>query len=181
MELLVRIANDRYARNKICKNISKSIKKLVNECIFPSILTHKLNDISSYNSNAWREEVYSCEDVDLILRAYKVILECVYQKYSGRKTLPGCKKFMCLEEFVDLCRDSGLGNEKISPREMNYCFVQAMMTQVDEYYKKRHFEMNFVEFLEAFSRVSDIRDDDPNKSLAKSLEKSLQNLIKLCP
>ena len=86
---------------------------------------------------------------------------------------------MSLDEFYDLCKSSGVINGFISAREINFCFVQAMSTQVDEYYKKRHFEMSFVEFLEAFSRVCDMRDCE-TKSLKLKLEDCLKNLIPLC-
>ena len=181
MEIIVRIAQDRFVRTGICKKINKSVRKLFEEHILPNTITYKLNDISSYNSNAWRNEVYICEDVDIILKVYKPILDCAFLKYSGRKTLPGCKKFMCVEEFSDLCKDSGLANEDISSREIYYCFVQSMMTQVDEYFKKRHFEMNYIEFLEAITRVIDLRDSNLNRALHMKLEQDLRNIMRLCP
>lgn len=181
LEMILRIANDKYVRNKLCKNVHKSIKKLMEDHILPSIANYQNNTVNSMNSNWWRDTLYLCEEVDLVLKCYKSILDPVFQKYSGRKTLPGCKKFMCLEEFYDLCKDSELLTDSICNREVSFCYVQAMMTQVDEYYKKKHFEMNFVEFLEALSRVCDMRDTEPGKSLKVKLEKSLQNLIKLVP
>lgn len=60
---------------------------------------------------------------------------------------------MSVEEFRDLCTDGGLINESFATREIDVCFRAAMMTQVDEVYKKRHIEMSFVEFLEALARA----------------------------
>lgn len=181
MELLIRIAYDRFFRNKLTREISSAVEKLFEEHIIPSISMHKLNDISSYNSNAWRNDIYICEDVDLVLKVFKPILDFAFSKYSGKKTLPGCKKFMSTDEFFELCKDCNFANETISSREICFCYVQAMITQVDEYFKKRHFEMSFVEFLEAITRVIDLRERENPSALSVKLEISLRNLIQLCP
>jgi hypothetical protein len=88
-------------------------------------------------------------------------------------------------------------NERFAAREIDVCFNLAMMTQVDELYKDRHFEMSFVEFLEALARVAymarvpepDLSDEpqaSPQKSsteelpLAKYIENVMPKLIVLC-
>lgn len=81
----------------------------------------------------------------------------MFTKYSGMKTLPGKKKFMCLDEFKNLCSDGEIfaGESMLAEREIPIAFAISMMTQVDELNQSKVFEMGFLEFLEAFSRVSE--------------------------
>lgn len=141
-----------------------------------------------------------CEEIDLVLKAHKPILDALFKKYSGKKTLPGQKVFMSLEEFRLLCNEAGLVNNTFATREIDLCFTQAMMTQVDELYKKRHIEMSYVEFLEALTRASDMANltsnsmlteqeeihqlflnENSNGSLRTKLESAFQYLYKVCP
>jgi len=43
MEILVRVANDRYIRNKICTTVSESIQKLLDEHLMPVMITNDTN------------------------------------------------------------------------------------------------------------------------------------------
>ena len=108
-----------------------------------------------YNSQKWRDEKYWCEDCDDVLKKHRQILDSVYDKYSQKKVRPGEKKFMCLEELIDMCKHSNLFDENFVERDVNLAFNTAMMTQVDELTNERFFRMTFVEFLEAFSRIAD--------------------------
>lgn len=128
MEILVRIAHDKYFRNGICETDTEAFRKLLND--------HLLPVISKNDSNKWRWEKYVCEDVDLTLKAHLPVLKALFSRYSGRKTLPGYKPFMCLEEFRDLCTSAGLLNDSFASREIDACFGLAMMTYVDELFKK---------------------------------------------
>jgi len=91
MEFIARVAHDRYLRNKICETDTESLQKLLDE--------HSMKILEKYDSNRWRWDVYICEDIDLTLKAHKAILDALYKKFSGKKTLPGYKPFMSLEEF----------------------------------------------------------------------------------
>ena len=187
MELLVRIANDRYLRNKLSSTPSEAFQKLLDDNI--RLL------LSSYDSNKWRKSYYMIEEVDIVLKSYKPILENIFKIYSGKKSLPGQKPFMCLEEFRQLCIDGKLIPEKLPTREIDSCFSLAMMVQVDELYEKKHIEMSFVEYLEALCRISwylDIKassteEIEINRSLSISdveltqkIEKAMWNLYNLC-
>ena len=189
LEILIRISNDRYVRNKISGNIIDAARKLFNELLLP-IMT-------KYNME-WRSQVYLTEDVDLVYKAHKPIIEAIFKKYSGRKSLPGQKYFMSIEEFRDLCRDAKFENEKCTNKEIDLAFILAVSVQVDEVNKKRHLEMNFVEFLEALARVCDVSGSckkypmgeksqiedlySPRKdTLSEVVEEIMPNLLKLCP
>jgi NLR family CARD domain-containing protein 3 len=187
MEMLVRVASDRYFRNKTCKSIPEAFESLMNDGMSSMLSLH--------NSNDWRLKSYICEEIDVTLKAYKLILDTVFRMYSGKKALPGQKHFMCIEEFRQLCYDSKIVNLSLPSREIDMCYCQAMMVQIDEMYEKKHIEMNFTEFLEAFSRVCNfikISNFDEDKlennsktnnepSLKAKIEIGMWKLIKLCP
>lgn len=147
MEMLVRIAKDKYVRNKITQDMGEALQKLVTEHVNPAV--------AKYNHQVWREQRYLCEELDLVYKAYKPVLDTVFHKFSGRYTKPGYKRFMSLEEFTDFCNAAGYINETFVARETNICFNCAMMTQIDEIHKRRHLEMSFVEFLEGLARGAD--------------------------
>ncbi len=182
MEILVRVAHDRYVRNGQCKSDFEAYSSMYHEFLLPVI--------SKYDSNIWRETRYLNEDVDYMYKAHKPILDAIYNKYSGRKTLPGQKNFMSLDEFKELSNDAGLLNENYTTRDIDQCFSLGMMTRIDELSKKTHIEMSYVEFLEAFARACDMSspkgDLDISTEEAKKLplHKKIQfimpNMIKLC-
>lgn len=88
------------------------------------------------------------------MKKHKSILEQVYAKYSNKKVRPGEKKFMCLEELIDLCKYANLYDENFVERDACLAFNWAMMTQMDEINSERIFKMSFVEFLEAIGRIA---------------------------
>lgn len=188
MELLVRIAYDRYVRNKICQTAPEAIRRFFQDKMFPML---SIND-----SNKFRENEYFTEEIDVVLKAHKPILDSIYKIYSGRKSLPGQKPFMCIEEFRQLCIDGRLIPEKLSARYLDSCFSLAIMVQVDELFEKKHIEMTFTEFLEGLCRVcwyfnisadpesAKIQDDfteNTEPDLVKKVEKAMWNLYSLCP
>jgi Ran GTPase-activating protein (RanGAP) involved in mRNA processing and transport len=192
LEILVRISVDRFVRNRICSNAVDAARKFFSETFLP-------NSSEYERSENWRKNVYFCEEVDLVYKVHKDILEAVFKKYSGRKTLPGAKNFMSIEEFREFCRDAHVGEGTLVVRDVDLAFVQAMMVQVDEVYKKRHVEMTFVEFIEAFARCCEaagparkvvISEKDQIRrlsgiyskaTLAEVIEGYMPALLKLCP
>lgn len=191
MEIIVRIGYDRYIRNGLCRTVTDSLTRLLNEYLLPKLIT--------FSSDKWRWEVYLNEQVDLTLKAHKQILDAVYRRYSGKKTMPGYKPFMSLEEFRELCTDSGILNENFVARDTDLVFSLAMMTRVDEVYKKEHLEMTYVEFLEALCRAIDkaciptpveeldeeeqkLYPEDPKALLLdRKIRNTMKLFIKLCP
>ena len=183
LEILIRIAMDRFIRNKISTNYADAFEKLMEDHVTPVI--------STYNTQKWRNSEYLCEEVDLVLKANKELFLCLFKKYSGRYTLPGKKPFMSLEEFRQLCNEGNLIGDNLAAREIDVYFSQAMMTQVNELYYKRHMEMSFVEMLEALCRALDVSETfnndkfQPNSSISTKLSKKIEMavpwLVKLCP
>lgn len=184
VEILVRVAVDKYIRTRKCSSYTEAFGRLLEEHLIPVM--------SKFPSIKWRVEKYWVEEVDWVLKAHKPLLMSLFGRYSGKNTLPGKKPFMSLEEYRILCNDAGLIGEHFATREIDVCYSESMMTQVDELYIKRHLEMNFVEMLEALSRAVDTTDifQDYEKfpsqqviftPLSKKLELSFKTFIKLCP
>ncbi len=62
---------------------------------------------------------------------------------------------MKVEDFRELVTDSGILSETLADRDINMAFNLSVSTYLDELNKYRHCELNFVEFLEAVSRLAD--------------------------
>ena len=174
MEILVRIAGDRYLRNKICKNASESFEKMLSENL--------LSVLKSYDNRIFRNTMYMVEEIDYFIKAHKTLFEAIFKKYSGKKSTPGQKPFTSLEEFRLLCIDSGMVCDSFTTREIDVCFSQAMMTQIDYLFKKRHLEMSYLEFLEGICRAAWLTtvEDFPEATLRDKLANIVPKLLSTC-
>lgn len=169
LEMLARIANDKYIRNKLSPNITEAIEKLFSD--------HLESILDKYDTCKWRREVYMTEEVDYFLRAHKPLLEHIYKRFSGQEGQIGQKQSMNLSEFRSLCMRAELINEEFTSREIDVCFSRAMMLQVDYLSKSRHLEMNYVEFLEGLSRAA---NELSGNDLRAKLESIVPKLLKVC-
>lgn len=99
----------------------------------------------------WREIIDKClrKHVNVLLQLYKI--------YSVKKVKPGKAKFMCLDEFLEIARRLEVigGESGIFEKDLNYIFRVSMMLRKDELNSDLFIEMSFVEFLEAFCRMTD--------------------------
>lgn len=146
MEIIVRLAMDKYVKTKICAtpgdalaNLLVDIRKVLN-----------MNPINDFRiKSLWN---HKC---DLVFKTYLPILKDAYHHYSGQKTKPGMKKFMCLEELRRFCSDSQLLGDAFQDREILIAYNFSVMLQVDEVNNDRHLQMYFPEFIEAFARIAD--------------------------
>jgi hypothetical protein len=102
----------------------------------------------------WRDTTFWCEENDYIMKQHKLIIDNVYHKYSGARTLPGKKKFMSISEVKQLIDHSGIDRD-IPERDISIAFNCSMMTQIDELHSERIFEMSFTEFIELIGRLAD--------------------------
>ena len=155
MEGLFRLAEEKYmnGENKVTTSQKEALKMLLEENVIPFI--------KNYDIQKWRIERYWNEDVDTVIKSYLPIFKGVYKKYSGAKALPGQRPFMSLEEFQKLIADAEMYNDKCAERDAILSYNYAMMTQVDELNSDRIFQMQFIEFLEAFARVTDLYSPAP--------------------
>lgn len=174
MEVLVRIAADKYVRRKKTKGIVEALAQVL-DTVIPVY--------REYDTEEWRWSRYLCEDVDLVLKQYKPILDYVYNRFSGRKAKPHQKPYMSKEEWSDVCSFSNLINDQFPARETDLVYSLAMSIHIDELTQSKHMEMTFVEFLEAFARACEKAclnhsDDQP---LSVKIRNAIPALCKLCP
>ena len=191
LEVIVRIAHDKYVRKKVKKlKVAKNMVEALD-----LTLQQFLPLYTTYNTEEWRWGRYLCEDVDNVLKTSKPIIDAVYQRFSGRKTKSNQKSFMAKEEWADLCTRSGLVNELFPARETDLVYNLAMSLRIDELTDTRHLEMTFVEFLEALARACDKASLPPfgtppdsmsveqmqAQPLYLKIENAMMMLLKLCP
>jgi len=147
MEILVRIAVDKYVKQKVCATPSEALKLLLDGDV--------LKVLSVYNTQDWRETKLWNHKCDLVFKSYMPILKDIYHRYSGQKTKPGMRRFMCLEELRRFCNDCELFGETFQDREVTLAYNFSIMLQIDELNSDRHMQMYFTEFIEAFARIAD--------------------------
>jgi hypothetical protein len=90
LEILIRLALDKYLKSGQAQNSVEAVTRFMDG----------IRDfLKTIDCNTLRWARYICEDVDLIFKRYLSLFKNLFAKYSGRKTRPGCKIFMSLEEF----------------------------------------------------------------------------------
>lgn len=78
----------------------------------------------------WKEEVYWCENNDIVLTKYLKIITYIYKRYAGCKNKELVKiKYLNFEEFKFFVVDSGLSKgDLLTERDINMAFNLAIMT-----------------------------------------------------
>lgn len=147
LEGLVRISEQKYLNTGTVSTYADAMRMLMSESVTPFI--------NKFNHHQWRVDRYWKEEVDTVYKSYLPVVRGIYKKYSGQKTLPGQKKFMCLEEFNKLVSEAGMLTDNCGERDATLAFNLSMMNQVDELNSDRVYQMQFVEFLEALARITE--------------------------
>lgn len=147
LEGLLRIAEQKYLNSGLAQNYGEAMTMLMEESVKPYV--------SKFNHHQWRPDSYWNEKVDTVYKSYLPIMRGIFKKYSGLKTMPGHKKFMCLEEFTRLMTDAQAFSDNFGERDATVAFSLGMMSQSDELNSDRIYQMQFVEFLEAFARITE--------------------------
>lgn len=171
-ELLVRISIDRFIRHKKCKTVTQSVNLLISN--------HLNSQFAALNPQTWRSEKLLNQKVDILLKAFKPVTEAAFKVYSGKKTLPGQKPFMSLDEFRMLCNDIKVVDLTVPMRDVDNCFYLAKRIEVNELFFKRHVEMDFVEFLEGFCRACELSNFVKGSFYAKVFD-GCKKLMAVCP
>jgi hypothetical protein len=147
MEIMVRVAGSVWMSKENSNNWTDVTKNLFED--YGNIFFQQF-----VYAQPWRDTCLWCEENDYIMKQHKLIIDNVYHKYSGAKTLPGKKKFMSLAELKQLIEHSEIVRD-IPERDVSIAFNCSMMTQVDELTSERIFEMSFTEFIELIGRLAD--------------------------
>ena len=173
-EFLVRLAHTLFVKTGKMASLKEAFHKLMEEYV--------INGIKIYDQSLWHNEKYLTEDVDLFFKLHRPVLEAIFLKYSALGKGPTDR--LNLHEFRLMCTEAGLCNDNFVMREIEMCFRQAMMTEVDEILRSEHLQMVYVEFIEALARIAEqIYVDRPGKvlTLKQKLEGMYGNLKNVCP
>ncbi|KAL4499138.1 hypothetical protein ABPG72_017040 [Tetrahymena utriculariae] len=153
MEVLVRLAFDKYIKNKTFSSFSEAFKQILNEEDLLKVL------MASNDPQKWRENRLWTTQCDTLIKNNMEFFKKIYEKFAGsrnkEKRLFTNVKVMCCQEFKDFIFSYPIFSELTNERELNQFFNDSIMTQVDELNKDRHMQMQLIEFVEAFGRISD--------------------------
>jgi hypothetical protein len=160
IEIMVRIALDKYLKTGICKTESTALARFAAEHVKP---------ILKFDSNKWRQERYLNEEVDQVYINNLDVLQKFYVRYSGKYSQGGEKPWMSVEEFMQCCK-ALFPTCKSSSRLISLCYQLSLMTHKDLARSKRQYHMSFVEFLEAIARVEEYKDfEQPEEAISQGL------------
>ena len=90
MNLLVRVAKDKYLRSKIDLILAK-LKPNLLEAVTDSFIDHYCHALT-FEHHTWRIERYYNEPVDNFLKAHLPIFNAIYYTYAQKKD-PGKKEY----------------------------------------------------------------------------------------
>ena len=110
-------------------------------------------------NNGFRESQLYVEDIDRIFRVYKDDLYTIYIKYcSEMRNSAEERRLMMIPEFLKLLADGGMLDDDFTRREAIMCFVQSKMVVAAEFKPRQRFVgLNFIDFLEALARVTQMK------------------------
>lgn len=173
-EFLVRLSITLFYKTNKCPSIKES---------FSLLMTDYINTgLKKYDQSSWHTEKYLKEDVDLFFKFHRPILEAIFLKYASVGKGPIDR--LNLHGFRLMCTEAGLVSDNFVMREIDMCYRQAMMTEVDEILHGEHLQMIYVEFIEAIARIADqIFVDSPGKvqNLKLKLDGLMKSLKNVCP
>jgi Ran GTPase-activating protein (RanGAP) involved in mRNA processing and transport len=147
MEFLLRLCEECINKG-LWTTFPEALKTILDVNVLPHCRT--------FNWEDFRKKKYWNEECDTVYKTYLPIIQSTYRKYSGLKTKPGQKKFMCLEELFKMVNEAGLLNDKFVDRDVSVFFCASMQTQVDELTVDRVYQMQFIEFMECLARIADV-------------------------
>eukprot|EP00927_Polykrikos_kofoidii_P038849 TRINITY_DN33295_c0_g4_i1.p1 TRINITY_DN33295_c0_g4~~TRINITY_DN33295_c0_g4_i1.p1 ORF type:complete len:1137 (+),score=185.90 TRINITY_DN33295_c0_g4_i1:319-3411(+) len=174
MEMLVRLADQRYMQTKITSSMSDALGRIIDA------LGRQANVRVKESHDFFA--AFHTDDVDDVYKEHAGVLQAVFKRYSGLKTPPGLAKFMCLAEFQSLLETIGAYDAEFQQRRSATAFRLGMMLQVEESCNSRFQEMTLLEFQHAIAavvfmranfvpcRMAELIDEFFKTKLAKALE-----------
>lgn len=123
MEILVRLAEEKYKKLSITDNFADSTSLILKDHVLPLA--------ENYPMVQWRFSKYFNEFNDALIKKFRAVFSSIYKKNSRLKVRPGEKPFMCLAEFKSIFERIGL-TTSLPERDIFVAFNNSMMTQIDE-------------------------------------------------
>lgn len=151
MEILVRLAYDRYLKHGLEKNIVDATKKVFND--------HFLPFFKDYDYTTWKQNRLWNMECDKTFKHFWQFLEFLYRKYASRFVANifgmNSSKMMYLGEFKKIFADALLIDELFTERDANLAFSMSVRYHENEVTSDRSLQLSFSEFLEAFARAAE--------------------------
>ncbi|KAL4468591.1 hypothetical protein ABPG74_005094 [Tetrahymena malaccensis] len=159
LELIVRIACDKYMRNGNCKKVQKTINKFFSK----KTVSQTFEEIE--DPQQWRDQRYWKEACEIVINKYLVTIEEIWQKWAdcrkGEKRILKSQKTMNIYEFNDIVRHFKLIDESFTEKDVSATFNLSIMTQIDEINNDKFLNMGFIEFVEGLARIAEKKCMEP--------------------
>ncbi|CAD8109684.1 unnamed protein product [Paramecium primaurelia] len=179
LEIMIRMCNDKYLRQGICTTMTEAI----------TLVTKQAQDYFAKFDQAqmWRKSRLWNQKCDIILNDRLAMLKSLFKYICklSKKDKQVCKyDYISVQDFKDWIVQSKLICDDLSERECYLIYLQSMITQKDELYSSKHYQMNFHEFIESIGRLAEklsiIRGDKPmdiDDRRAKDLTSKLDGFL----
>ena len=119
LEIQIRLADQKHIKNGSCKTFLEALQLWIAQ-LSPSF--------TSTDSHIWRKQELWQEDNDLALKRQYKTIQKLYEKYSGRFSMPGAPRFVSPLEFAQLVEDSGVISDAFTFKEIYPIWNLSMMT-----------------------------------------------------
>ena len=151
MEILVRLANDRYYKHGLEKNIIDATKMVIENHIFPFF--------KNYDYTTWKEKRLWNIECDKVYKHFWQFFQFLYKKYASKfvNNIFGMNsyKMLYLIEYKKIFQDAGLIDDLFTERDANLAFSLSIRYHENEITSDRSLQLSFQEFLEAFGRSAE--------------------------
>ncbi|CAD8117348.1 unnamed protein product [Paramecium sonneborni] len=178
LEIMIRLCNDKFIRSAIHTTMVDSIN---------AIKQLSQEYFSRFDqSQQWRKTRLWNQKCDILLNDRIAMLKSLFKFCCKLSKKPQQYKFeyVSFSDFKDFINECKLICDDLSERECYLVYLQSMVTQKDELFSSKHYQMNFHEFIEACSRLAEklsiIRGDKPmdiEDRRAKDLHTKLDGLL----
>ncbi|CAD8097939.1 unnamed protein product [Paramecium sonneborni] len=149
MEVLVRFCNDKYIRSGLCQTMTEGLSQLQSQC---------KEFLSKFDSSqAWRKMRLWNEKCDILIHDRMPMIKCLYKYTCKLSKKPQQYKYdyVSPQDFKDLLKLSNVICDELSERECYLAYLQSMITQKDELFQPKHYQMTLYEFIEAIARIAE--------------------------
>ncbi|CAD8078083.1 unnamed protein product [Paramecium primaurelia] len=149
MEVLVRFCNDKYIRSGMCQTMTEGLSQLQQQC---------QEFLSKFDtSQAWRKMRLWNEKCDILIRDRMPMIKILYKYTCKLSKKPQQYKYDYIspQDFRDFLKQSNVICDELTERECYLAYLQSMITQKDELFSPKHYQMNLYEFIEAIARIAE--------------------------
>ncbi|CAD8166448.1 unnamed protein product [Paramecium pentaurelia] len=149
LEIMIRLCNDKYIRPGLFTSMVDSISAIKQQC---------QEYFSRFDqAQQWRKTRLWNQKCDILLNDRIAMLKSLYKYCCKLSKKPQQFKFeyVSIQDFKDMVNQCKLICDDLNERECCLVYLQSMITQKDELFSSKHYQMNFHEFIEACSRLAE--------------------------